>query len=358
MKPNRTAQFTARLAVLGAGLMLIGAGCFGGSSTSVADGGIWKTTDFGKTYEQLKSLPQLDGTASIGGVNVRKFEIDPIDSSVYYLGTIANGLFYTVDYGTTWQRPEEPEMREGEISDIAVDPKNTCTIYATKGRRLFKSTDCARSFSVIHTEGGAADALTRITVDWYNSQILWLGNSDGDLLKSIDGGRTWVLSLSARSPIYHIMVSNADSRIVLVGTATGGLMRTEDTGANWAKLNSTLSKDFPKSNEVYGFSQIFDGSFVIMNTGYGILYSSDAGKTWAAYKLVTSPSEVRIWDAAVDPKNRTKIYYATYGKLFISENGGETWSNVKLPSNRAPVVVQPHPEYPQMLLFGFRTIKE
>lgn len=348
----------ARLAMLGAGLVLLGAGCFGGGGEVSADGGIWKTIDFGENYEQLKALPQLDGVGSIGGVNVRVLKIDPTDASVYYIGTVSNGLFYTVDYGTTWQRPEASEMREGEILDISVDPKNTCTVYAVKGRRLFKSTDCARSFEVMYTEGGSAETLTRIAVDWFNPQTLWLGNTDGDLLKSIDGGTNWVSSYKMRSPIYHLMVSNADSRIVLVGTANRGLYRTEDTGASWVSLNSEITKDFSKADEVYGFSQLYDGSLVVMNTAYGILYSSDAGKTWEAFKLVTSPAEVRIWDAAVDPKNRERIYYATYGKLFISENGGDTWRNVKLPSRRAPIVLEPHPEYPQMLLFGFRTVEE
>lgn len=358
MNMSNFTALRARFLVLSAALLLVGAGCFGGGTTQSADGGLWKTEDFGETYEQLRALPQLDGVGSIGGVNVRTLEIDPNDGSVYYIGTVSNGMFYTVDYGVTWQRPEEAEMREGEILDLAIDPKNTCTLYAIKGRRLFKSTDCARSFTVMYTEGGSAETLTRLAVDWYNPQTLWLGNTDGDLLKSIDGGTNWVSSYKMRAPIYSLMISNADSRIVLVGTANKGLYRTEDTGATWTSLNAEITKDFSKANEIYGFSQLYDGSLVIMNTGYGILYSTDAGKVWEAFKLVTSPSEVRIWDAAVDPKNRERIYYATYGKLFISENGGETWRNTKLPSRRAPIVLEPHPDYPRMILFGFRTVEE
>jgi photosystem II stability/assembly factor-like uncharacterized protein len=249
-------------------------------------------------------------------------------------------------------------MRSGEILDISVDPKNTCTLYVVKGRRLYKSKDCARSFEVAYTEGGAADTLSRVAVDWFNSQILYLGNTDGDLLKSIDGGYTWVSVLRAGNPIAHIMISNADSRIILIGTTSGGVVRTEDAGATWTDLESEMKKSFPKSSTVYGFDQLYDGSLVLMNSGYGILHSEDAGKTWAAYTLVTSPSEVRIWDAALDPKDRNRLYYATFGKLFISENGGDTWRNIALPSKRAPWVVQPHPQFPEMLLFGFRTIEE
>ena len=354
----RLAVSHIRIFSLFATLTLLGAGCFGGSSTTTGDGGIWRTTDFGENYEQLKALPQLSGVASIGGVNVRTLKVDPNDTSVYYIGTVANGMFYTVDYGTTWQRPEAPVMREGEILDIAVDPKNTCTLYVVKGRSLYKSVDCARSFEIIYTEGGAAQSLTRIAVDWYNPQIIWLGDTDGDLVKSINGGRDWVSSYRAQSPIYHIMVNNADSRIVLVGTGNRGLVRTEDTGASWYSLASDLNKAFPKSSEVFGLSQYYDGSVTIMNTGYGILHSEDAGKTWKAFTLVTSPAEVRIWDAAIDPKNRDRIYYTTYGKLFITENGGQTWRNVGLPSGRAPVILEPHPDNPQILLLGFRTVEE
>ncbi len=347
-----------RFAALMASLVLLGAGCFSGTATTAADGGLWKTTDFGESYESLKTLPQLDGVTSIAGVNVRKLEIDPNDESVYYLSTVANGFFYSVDFGVTWQRPETEEMRSGEILDITIDPKNTCTLYVVKGSRLYKSEDCARSFEVTYTEGGAATTLSRVVVDWFNSQIVYLGNTDGDLLKSIDGGYTWVSVLRTKNAIAHIMISNADSRIVLVGTTTAGVHRTEDAGATWVDLESDMKKAFPKSGNVYGFDQLYDGSLVLMNCGYGLLHSEDAGKTWTAYTLVTSPSEVRIWDAALDPKDRNRLYYATYGKLFISENGGNTWRNVALPSKRAPWVVQPHPKSPQTLLFGFRTIEE
>lgn len=350
-------SLTSKIVLLFGALILVGQGCFGSSAPGSGDpGGVWRTTDFGENFTQLRALPQLDGVGSIGGVNVRFLEVDPNDSSVYYIGTVSNGLFYTVDNGVTWQRPEEEVMRDGEILGLAIDPKNTCTLYVTKGRSLYKSTDCLRSFERIYTEGGAAQNLTRVAVDWFNPSIVWLGNTDGDLLKSIDGGRNWVSSLRAGNPIYHIEVSNADSRIVLVGTASRGLYRTVNTGADWDRIS--LTSDFPESNNNYGFSQYYDGSVVIMNTGYGILYSTDAGETWEAFNLVTSPSEVRIWDAAIDPRNRERIYYATYGKLFISDNGGDTWRNVPLPSRRAPIVLEPHPETSQILLFGFRTIPE
>lgn len=343
------------LPILFATLMLTGAGCFS-STTTVADGGLWKTADYGKTFTQLKTLPQQGGVGSIAGVNVRDLEIDPNNGAVYYLATEANGFFYSMDYGNTWQRPEEPEMRDGLINDIEVDPKNTCTLYAIKGKRLYKSTDCARSFTIKYTDGSNTDSLTVMAVDWFNPSIIWLGNSGGDLLKSISGGDTWTTVKRINSTIKSMVISNADTRIMMFGTADRGMYRTDDGGGNWVTFMDNLNREFPGSTSVYGFSQLFDGSVTLMNTKYGILYSTDAGVSWKDIKVVTPPAEATIWDVAIDPKRKNIIYYATVGKLYKTENGGQTWSNVELPSKRAPSILQPHPEDPSVLLFGFRTI--
>lgn len=338
-------------------LILVGQGCFGGSSNNVADGAVWSSTDFGESWNHLKTLPQISGVGSIAGTNALDLEIDPVNGEVYYLATAANGFFYSLDAGISWERPLDDNMRAGAIRDIEVDPKNTCTVYALKGRGLYRSTDCARTFRLMYTDPVGENVLTSIAVDWFNPQVVWMGNSSGSILKSINGGANWTTMENGGSAVLDIEISNADSRVVYVGTESRGFFRTDDGGQNWLTYRSGLNKEFPSSSTFYSFAQNEDGSVVLMNTKYGLLRSTDAGLNWEGVNIVTAPSEVRIWDVEIDPKNKNLMYYTTYGSLFISEDGGVSWANRPLPSRRAAIDLQVHPENPRLILAAFRTIE-
>lgn len=341
-------------------LILLGQGCFGGGGVQHApdSGAMWQTTDTGATFLQLKNLPQVSGLGSIAGVNVTNFTIDPNNDAVYYLATEANGMFYSLDFGTTWLRPQNEEMRNGLITDIAVHPKNTCLIYTVKGRRLFRSSDCARSFEVIYTDSNTQNFITALEIDWFNGEVLWMGNSAGDILRSVDGGLNWSVRHSAGSPIVSIIVSNSDSRVVMIGTAERGMFRTVDGGTEWLTYQQGLNREFSNSNRVRTMTQNRDGSITLMNTAFGILISIDGGFSWDAVNIVTDASRVRVRDVAVDPQNKQRMYYTTDGNLFITDDGGDSWSNRDLPSSRSPVVLEVHPNAPQLLLLGFRALAE
>ncbi len=341
--------------IIVAGLLLIGQGCFGGTSRA-NDGGLWQSGDAGESWEQLSNLPQLSGVASIGGVNVLDLAIDPNDDAVYYLGTAQNGLFYTLDNAKTWQRPRQKEFQSGQISNLVVHPKNSCIVYGLRGTEIIQTIDCARSFKVLYQQTGG-DSLTGLAVDWFNPDIIWAGTSDGDVIKSVDGGQTWSASLRVGDAITAIELSNADSRIVMVGTEDKGYYYSQDAGESWFEYEDELS-DYRGSDEVFDFSQTEDGSLVVMLTSYGLLGSLDAGESWEAFSLVTAPGEIVIYDVEVDPNDASTIYYATDGTLYISTDQGRSWNTQSLPSSRALLDLEMHDHIDGLLLGGFAAIDD
>lgn len=340
-----------------ASLLLMGAGCFGGSSASGTDGGPWKTEDGGKTWTQQSALPGPAGVGSINGVNVTAYAIDPQDSTAYYIGTDGNGMMYSMDDGASWQRPEEDVARTGKVIDIEVDPTNVCVVYVLKSDRLLKTTDCMRSFSSTYVETRSDEALTTFVLDWYNHNILWMGTTAGDVIRSSDGGASWATITNVKNDVSGIELSRADSRIVLVGSNGKGLYRTEDGGVSWTEYEKTL-KDFKSSDYVYGFSQTSNGSLVIMNTKYGLLSSTDKGLTWASMSLISNDKDARAWSVAVNPTDANDIYYGTSGVLYHSTNGGTSWQTEDFPSSRMPLAMMVHPTSTSRLLVGFATIEK
>lgn len=349
-----------KIVLSAAAITLMGAGClsFGGKDTA-PDGGLWQTVDGGKNWNQLSALPQASGVGSIGGVNVNAIEIDPSDSSVYYLATKENGLFYTFDNGSTWQRPEEPLAREGNVLDVEVDSRDVCTIYALKADRVLKSTDCARTFNATYVESREGERLTAFVIDWFNPDILWAGTSNGEVIETMDGGVSWTTMERLKSDISTLLVSNVDSRVVLVGTKTKGLyVRDATTGEFVSYYDTFRDLEFDGSNKVYSFTQSDTGSKIVMSSDYGLLASTDFGATWASVPIITPPGDLHIWSVAMDPKNDNVFYYGTGSTLQITTSGGESWETVELPSSRAATALAVHPTKTNILLVGFTLFED
>ncbi len=328
-------QPTRILAVL-ALLPLIGAGCLGGSkSSSSADGGLWQSADTGASWTQLTALPTATSIGSIGNVDIISLAVDPSDSTVFYAGTASDGLLYSYDSGTTWQRPEDTALRSGKIVSVSVDPRDICTYYVLKTDSVYKTTTCGRTFVAgTYTETRTDTSLTSMVLDWYSPDTIYLTSTAGDVIATHDGGKNWATIERINDQMNKIMVSRADSRILLAGSRRHGIYRSTDSGTTWTSFNDDLKKTYRDSDYFADFAQTADGKTVYMSSKYGLLKSVDQGATWTDVSLITAHSEVALLALAVDPANGDNVMYGTSNTFYYSSNGGTAWATKQLPSTR------------------------
>ncbi len=326
---------------------------FGSSSKSTAaDGGVFRTGNGGESWVQSVALPTPKGVGSLAAANVVALEADPQDPLAFYAGTRENGLVYTLDGGASWQRPRVEALRDGAVADVEVDPKSACTVYVVKGQRLFKTTDCARTFDQdTFVETRANVQITDIALDWYNPRVIWLGQSNGDVQKSEDGGKTWRRALDNRSGVNAILVGAGDSRVVLVGTKGGGIYRSADAGATWTQVRDELKK-MRGADTVLALAQDAKGASVVAATEYGLLRSVNAGATWEPLQLLTAAGQVKIHALAVGPDKADTVAYAVGGTFYRSVDGGKNWTTTKLPSTRDPMRLLPDLSVPGGYFLG------
>ncbi len=321
-------------AAVGAAFVLLGAGCLGGSE-KVTTGGMWLSQNLGSSWTAMNTLPLATSIGSIGAADVLSIAVDPSDETALYAGTKASGLLVSLDGGSTWSRPENEEVSSGAILDIAVSSADVCTYYALKADRLMKTTSCGREFDTqTYVEGRTKEALTTFALDWYNPNVLYLGTTAGEVLKSSDAGDTWNVVYVVNDAISAIDISNADSRFVMMGGQRTGLYRSEDAGATWLSFEDAL-EDMKGSDRVYALAQSADGLQVVASTKYGLLTSDDKGLTWTGLSLLTASGDVIIRALAVDPDDGKTILYGTDSALYLTVDGGSTWSTEELPSSRA-----------------------
>ena len=179
------------------------------------DGGVWKSTDYGRTWS-----PIFDDqpTQSIGAIAVA-----PSDSNDVYVASgeglhrpdlsVGDGIYRSRDAGKTWQHLG---LRDGQqIPSLVVDPHDPNRLFAavlghpygpSEERGIYRSTDGGESWKrVLYKDantGGSDVAIDPVHPDvvyaalWESRLGPWEdGNqydgTHGGLFKSTDGGDTW-----------------------------------------------------------------------------------------------------------------------------------------------------------------------
>ncbi|MEK9151948.1 MAG: YCF48-related protein [Patescibacteria group bacterium] len=343
-------------------LLFVGAGCisFGGETvgTGQTDGGIFKSGDKGDNWAQKVAIPTTTGERkSINQVSISTIVQDPQDPKAIYVGTTANGMFYSYDGGDSWLQPVQ--ISRGRIPGLAVDPKNKCVIYVASENKVLKSEDCSRTWSVKYFDTRVDKVIVAVAVDGYNPKIVWAANNAGDVLKSTDGGQSWANVKHFDSQILKLQVNAGDSRKVYVGTKGSGVWRTDDLGMNWTDLSPEYRK-FAGSMDFSDMAMgVSDPKTVVFTSKYGLLRSRDGGDTWSSVDLLTPPTtSVVYYSVALDPKNADNIYYGTSTTFYKSGNGGANWVPKKLPTSRAATAIMVDGQNSSVLYLGVTKFKE
>lgn len=341
-------------------LSLMGAGCFGlgGSNTAaVADGGVFRTRDEAVKWEQLKVLnleTQLGSTVELGTVTAA---FDVQDPNAIYVGTAENGLMYSYNGGQSWNLANG--LSKGRINGVVADTKDKCTVYAVRANQVHKTTSCGREWSEVWSHPRAETVITAVVGDWYNPKTLYIGTSEGDILRSDDGAMTWrPMHRVDDNRINDLKIDPQDSRVIYAATNGVGMLKSVDGGATWLEIRKQLQE----------FQYARTPKFMVMDPStrdriyqisrYGLLVSDDGGAAWRGVTLPTAPQTTEIVAFAVNPKDPKTLVYATASALVMSKDGGVSWASKKLPTNRGVAWMNFSREEKPALLLGAAPLKK
>jgi photosystem II stability/assembly factor-like uncharacterized protein len=341
-------MFPALLILLSACSLSVNPGGSGANNGAADLGGVFLSTDSGSSFKSQSLTPSVSGKpGNVVNVNVKSLTIDPSDNTAVYMATYGQGLYYTYNILTGWL--EVANLPKVTINAVAVNPKNKCDIYAVYANRLMRSVDCTRTWSQTYLDAKPETIFTALAIDSYNPKNIYLGTSNGDILKSIDGGYSWRALKRLEEPIMSITLSPKDTRRIYIITKAAKFYsfftntvtnanNSEDIEANfavtdWSDPNKVLQDlrigSYFKDLAITPDDQLF------LATEQSIVHSPDYGVTWQKMNLLPAEKDAIIKTVAVNPKNNQEIYYATNLTFFKSSDGGVTWSNKKLPTSRS-----------------------
>ncbi len=320
--------------------------------TKSNDGGVFISTNRGDKWKSVSYLQTANkNKGTILYTNVNNIVFDPSDSTAVYFASKNNGLFYAYDIRLGWRQAQG--LPKAGVNDVDVDPNAKCTIYASVGNKVFKTTDCNRTWTQVYHDNQASAVVYTIAIDHFNDKNIYIGTNRGEVLKSIDSGGSWKVIKNIGDAILDINISPQDSRKLFVSTKDKGIFRSMDSGANWVSLKDMSMKEFKNSTKVKSLEiSKKDDGLIIVATSYGMLKSMDYGDTWTRIKLITPDDKTQINDVAIDPKDSNKIYYVTNSNLYRTNDGGDTWTMRDLPTQRRGMKIIISPKNTNLIYLG------
>lgn len=328
------------------------------------DGGVWKSTDYGRTWE-----PIFDGQAS---QSVGAIAVAPSNSSIVYVGSgeglhrpdlsVGDGIYRSADAGKTWQHLG---LHDGQqIPALAVDPRDPNRVYAAvlghpygpnEERGIFRSTDGGASWKkVLYKDANTGG--DDVVLDPANPNVVYAslwesrlgpwedGNQyegmHGGLFKSSDGGDTWkplTKGLPDGLVQAHIAVSPSDENRLYATIATAkqggygsgaglGVYRSDDAGESWYKVT-----DDPRPAMKIGGGDLPEPAVdpknadVVYSASIVTERSTDGGRTWMSLRGAPGGDDYQnLW---INPLHPEIILLVSDQGALVSVNRGESWSS-------------------------------
>ena len=325
--------------------------------------GIYKSDDASTTWKFKSSLLNTEGKLiTIGDTSINQILMDPSDNKAIYLAT-DKGLYYTYTAAENWQGVQL--FGTAPINSLAVDYFNKCTLFVAAGQSIYKTSDCLRTWQEVYFDKSRPNLqFTVVATEDYNKNIVYATNSLGEVLKSIDFGKTWQTIKRLDNSIKQILVDKDDTRIIYFATEGAGIFKTTDGGQTWSndKPETDINKGleaFPDSRSFHSLIQdMTQKNSLILASRYGLLKTTDGGLTWQAIELITPEGGANIYSVAVDPKDNKILYYGTDSTIYKSIDGGKNWATQKSPTSGAVNILFIDPQNPKIIYLGAKGIKK
>lgn len=367
---------------------IVYAAAYGSSRISGGDRGIFKTTDGGKTWENVLKISEYTGCYQV--------HMDPRFSNILYAvahqrmrnlytgvyGGPESGIYRSLDSGKTWEKLKSglPKEDVGRIG-MAISPVNPDYLYAIieateKDKGVYRSTDRGASWTKQNSYNASAPFYYHeLYCDPVDVNRVY--SDDTFLQVTIDGGKTWNKLGDDKKHVdnHALWIDPLVNKHILAG-CDGGVYETFDMAKNWDfKSNIPIAEIYKVSTDnAEPFYNVYIGtqdnnslggpsrtisSAGIVNSDWLFTNAGDGFETqvdWKDPNIIYSQSQfgglVRFdkrsgenlfiqpqdfadtayrfdWDAGfILSKHNNKRLYFGGNKLLRSDDRGSTWREI------------------------------
>jgi len=288
--------------------------------------------------------------------------------SVLVLAGTRKGLFLLrSDEGRRDWQLEGPLLAGWEVMHATLDPRNG-TIYAATntfvyGGTVHRSTDFGANWERAEEIGLPEESGLKLERVWHvepghEEGTLWLGGDPGALLRSDDGGKSFVnvpgLTLHPTRDRWNpgaggmcchsISLDTSEPNRIYAAISAAGGFRTDDGGETWTPINKDVAADFMPEDAPRDVGQCVHKllchpaypDVVWQQNHVGVYRSDDRGENWArldgnglpssfGFPIMLHPRDPDT--ALVIPEEGAENRVTSNGRLGVyrTRDGGASW---------------------------------
>lgn len=258
-------------------------------------------------------------------LHIQAMAIDPNQPTTIYGSTYA-GVFKSTNGGKSWQLSNSG-MTSNDVKILVCMAKDSKTLYAaTWGRGVFCSRDGGSSW--YQCNNGITDLRILSIRENKNDLDLLYAISELELLKSVDGGKSWQ-NLSFQFGKIISLAVDFEMNNLFLGTKYNGIYTSSDDGNTWQAAKSGLPKATDGYYHAAGNLELGqDSSQTIWAaiSGKGLYSSHDGGKNWHCDSDALNGISINC--LAIDPHNSDVIYVGSKQGVFVTRNKSLTWEKI------------------------------
>lgn len=304
-------------------------------------GGIWKSTNNGTNWTPLTDeLPQI-GVSGIA--------IDYSNSNVIYIATgdkdagdsYSVGVYKSIDGGLTWNPTGiMGSSNPTRAGDILIHPTNNQILWCATNNGIFKTINAGTSWTQVQA-GNFSQGNIRLKA---NDPSTVFAVSNNKFYRSVNSGDSFsqiTIGLPGNSNrlLLDVTPANPDYIYVLSSNTSGamqGIYRSTNGGSTFTKTSSnesTLTGDVFESPQSY-----YDLALAVSSTNENEIYTGCLN-VWKSTNGGASVSKINSWSNPADASythadihylgfHGTKLFAGTDGGIYVSENNGANFTDL------------------------------
>jgi photosystem II stability/assembly factor-like uncharacterized protein len=280
----------------------------------------------------------------------------------------ANHIVSSNPSGTEVRQWEVTGPWGGDVRSLVASPADSNLLYlGTSDGQIFRSKDAARTWQRLHPglerRGLSVD---HIVIDPRNPNTMYAGawavarDEQGGVFRSDDGGEHWkVLDGTRGLSVRSLAMAPSDSTFLIAGSANddpklNGVFRSTDAGKRWERISPVGDKEIRNIESVAIDPR--NTNIMYIGTWHLPWKTTDAGASWkqTGYKAVGMIDDSDIFGISVNPTNAEQVYINACSGIYRSGSAGEKW--VKIPgipfSARRTYKLLVHPSNPKIIFAG------
>ncbi|MBL7813007.1 MAG: hypothetical protein JNL57_12365 [Bacteroidetes bacterium] len=303
-------------------------------------GGIWKSTNAGKSWVSLVDF------VNSSWMNIFHIVIDPANNNIVYASVNGGGVIKSTNGGSTWSATGSGP---GSTKQVKINPWNTSMVFAAAGNGIWRSVNGGAKWTQVETESKEDIEFNPAT-----PAIMYAAGSAGKyyVWRSTDTGKTWK-GIDSAAGMYKMgrtlmAVSAANPARVYVAQARGSIFgrmyRSDDTGKTY---KVTILGDASKGKNFFGYNS--DGKGTTGQANYDMAICANPANanevhiagiiSWKSENGADSFYATSEW---IWPNGRgynhadihaleyagNRLFSGSDGGVYISRNAGGDWQDL------------------------------